>query len=402
MSLHDTLRFALAALAGHRLRAALSLLGVAIGVAAVVVLTALGEGALRYVTDQFATLGTNLLVVIPGKTETTGGAPGWGGVPNDLTLEDAEALQRSIPALHKLAPLVMGNETVAHGERRRQVAVVGSSHDFLVVREVKMAMGRFLPEMELDRGAAVAVLGRTAAAELFPGGDPLGAVVRIGGWRMRVIGVLARRGVHMGIDMDDVVIIPVATAMRMFNRSSLFRLLLKARTHAEVETVRAQALALLTDRHGEEDVTLITQEAVIDTFGTILRALTLALAGIATISLTVAGIGIMNVMLVSVTERTAEVGLLRAVGARPRQILGCFLAEAAILAGAGGLTGVGAGWLAVAFLVRLYPDLPARPPLWAVAAALGIALAVGLLFGLLPARRATRLDPVAALARGRA
>ncbi len=401
MSIADLLRFALGALAGHRLRSALSLVGVAIGVAAVVLLTALGEGARQYVTNQFATLGTQLLVVIPGKVETSGGAPGWGGTTHELTLDDAEAVVRAVPQVARMAPLVMGTETVRFGERQRQVAVLGTTTAFLAVRDLSMAAGSFLPEMPAKRGAPVAVVGRRVARELFPGVNPVGQVVRVGGWRMRVVGVLASRGVHLGMDMDDVVVVPVATGMRMFNRASLFRLLLKGRPTADLDRVKQRVVAVLRERHGEEDVTCLTQDAVIATFSSLLDALTLALVGIAAISLVVAGVGIMNVMLVSVAERTGEVGLLRAVGVQSSQVLACFLTEAALLSTAGGLAGLAAGWAGSAVVAHLYPDFPVAPPVWAPAAALGVALTVGTLFGYLPARRATRLDPVAALAGGR-
>lgn len=400
MSLADLLAFALRALTGHRLRSALCLVGMAIGVMAVVMLTALGEGARKYVVGQFSDLGTNLLIVIPGKTETTGAFPGIGGVPNDLTLGDADAVLREVRQVARIAPIAMATEFVAHGERRRQVAVVGTNHDFLEVRNLRLGWGEFLPREESHRGSAVAVLGFKAARELFPGEDPVGQVVRIGGWRMRVIGVLARRGVQLGIDLDEVAVVPVATAMRMFNRTSLFRLLAQVRNHAEIDAAKGKITALLARRHdGVEDVTVITQDAVVSTFSAVLGALTLALAAIAAISLSVAGIGIMNVMLVAVSERTHEVGLLKALGVRNRQILAVFLTEAGLLSGAGGLLGLTAGWGAVRLLVRLFPALPASPPPWAVGSALGVALGVGVLFGVLPARRASRLDPVAALAR---
>jgi putative ABC transport system permease protein len=396
--LRDILAFAARALRGHRLRTGLSLLGVAIGVAAVVTLTALGEGARRYVVGQFASIGTNLVIVVPGKTETTGGMPGMGGVPNDLTLEDARALLRGIPEIEKAAPLALGTETVAFEERRRQLAVFGSTHEALEVRRLAVASGRFLPPLEWDRSSPVTVLGQTAARELFPGREPVGQVVRIGDWRMRVVGVLAPRGQQLGIDMDDVAIVPVATAMRMLNRRSLFRLVLQVRTHADLDRTKERVVRLLAARHGEEDVTVITQDAVLGAFTSILGALTLALAGIASVSLVVAGVGIMNVMLVSVSERTREIGLLKALGAGRRQILLAFLAEAVLISGAGGLVGLGVGWLAVQALVALYPALPASPPAWAVIAAFSLSVVVGAVFGVLPARRATRLDPVAALA----
>ncbi|OFV87190.1 MAG: peptide ABC transporter permease [Acidobacteria bacterium RBG_16_70_10] len=398
MSPRDLVGFAARALRGHRLRTGLSLLGVAIGVAAVVTLTALGEGARRYVVSQFSQIGTNLLIVVPGKTETTGGMPGMGGVPNDLTLADAEAIRRGIPEIDKAAPIAMGTETVANGERRRQVALIGATHEMLEVRRLSLARGRFLPELEWDRGSPVSVLGTKTARELFPGEDPLGRVVRIGDWRMRVIGILGPRGQQLGVDMDDVVIVPVANALRMLNRSSLFRVLLQVRAHADLVQARDKVVRLITERHGEEDVTAITQDAVLSAFSSILGALTMALAGIAAISLAVAGIGIMNVMLVSVSERTREVGLLKAVGAGRGQILLAFLAEAILISSAGGLLGLLLGWVAIRVLVAVYPDLPASPPVWAVLAALALSVAVGALFGVLPARRATRLDPVAALA----
>jgi putative ABC transport system permease protein len=398
MSPRDVLGFAARALRGHRLRTGMSLLGVSIGVAAVVTLTALGEGARRYVVGQFASIGTNLVIVVPGKTETTGGMPGMGGVPNDLTLDDARALRRGIPEIDKAAPLVLGTETVAFGERRRQVGLFGSTHEALEVRRLSVASGRFLPPMEWDRGSPVTVLGQTAARELFPGQDPVGQIVRIGDWRMRVIGVLAPRGQQLGLDMDDVVVVPVATAMKMLNRRSIFRLVIQVRTHADLDRAKERIVRLIAERHGEEDVTAITQDAVLGALTSILGALTLALAGIASISLAVAGVGIMNVMLVSVSERTREIGLLKAMGAARRQILAAFLAEAVLISSAGGLLGLAIGWLAVRGLVAVYPALPASPPPWAVAAAFSLSVAVGALFGVLPARRATRLDPVAALA----
>jgi putative ABC transport system permease protein len=397
MSPSDLLGFALRALAGHRLRSALSLLGVAIGVAAVVVLTALGDGARRYVVNQFAAIGSNLLIVFPGRTETTGGMPGFGGVPHDLTLDDAQAIRRGLIEIERLAPIAMGTETVTYGERRRQVAVIGTTHEMMAIRQLTVAHGRYLPPGEMDRGEPVAVLGKTVSEELFPGRDPLGQVVRVGAWRMRVIGVTGHRGTQLGIDLDDVVVVPVATGMRMLNRTSLFRILIQVRAPSEMEVARQKVLRLLKERHREEDVTCLTQDAVVSGFTAILRALTLALAAIAAISLAVAGIGIMNVMLVSVSERTREVGLLKALGAGRRQILAVFLTEAIVLSTLGGLVGLLTGEGAVQVLVGLYPDLPARAPLWAVLTSIALSVAVGAVFGVLPARRATRLDPVAAL-----
>jgi putative ABC transport system permease protein len=394
----DVVRFSFAALVAHRLRSSLSLVGMAIGVAAVVVLTALGEGARRYVVGEFASIGSNLLIVVPGRTETAGALPGIGGAPHDLTLDDSEALTR-LPGVKKVSPLAIGTETVAHRHRRRQVAVMGTNSDALEVRRLALARGRFLPPGEVERGAPVAVLGHSVARELFPGEEPIGKVIRVGGWRMKVIGVLDKKGVQLAVDMDEVVMVPVVTAMRLFDRSSLFRIMVEADSHRELDALAAEATALLTERHGEEDVTVLTQEAVLDSFERILTALTLALGAIAGISLAVAGILIMNVMLVSVSERTSEVGLLKALGAQGGQIQAVFLLEAALLSFAGGALGLMLGWAGVAALVEAFPKLPATSPAWAQGAALATALLSGILFGVLPARRASRLEPVAALAR---
>jgi putative ABC transport system permease protein len=370
-----------------------------VGVAAVILLTALGEGARRYVSDQFASIGSNLLIVVPGKTETTGGIPGIGGAPNDLTLDDFEALLRRLRQVERGAPVSMATGTVSANERRRQVAVIGSTPDFLEVRKLTVARGQFLPAADIQRGGSFVVLGDKVASELFPTREPLGAVVRIDDWRMRVIGVLAPTGTQLGIDVDDMVVVPVATGMRIFDRSSLFRILLEARAHTDMEPLTERVLSTLTERHGEEDVTIVTQDAVVSTLSAILDTLTLVLAAIASISLSVAGIGIMNVMLVSVSERTSEVGLLKAVGVSRRQIVAAFLTEATLLSLVGSLFGVAVGWLGVATVVAIYPDFPARPPLWAIGAALGLAFAVGIVFGVLPARRASRFDPIQALAK---
>ena len=401
MKLADLLVFAAGGLRGHRLRSFLSLLGVAIGVASVILLTSLGEGARLYVTGEFASLGSNLLIIIPGKTETKGLAPLVSTAPHDLTRQDAEALLQRVSVIRRIAPLVVGTASVSAGERSREVTVVGATRDLLEIRHLKMASGRFLPR-DLPE-AAVCVLGAKVQRELFPGQNPLGQLVRIGDWRFRIIGVIAPRGTSIGMDLDQVVEIPVETALQLFNRSGLFRILAEVRSHDDLRQAERATLAVLRERHsGRDDVTVLTQDAVLDTFNLILRALTAALAGIAAISLGVAGLGIMNVMLVSVSERTHEVGLLKAVGVTYSQVVAVFLVEATILSTGGGGLGLLAGLGAGRFLQRLYPDVPFHPPDWAILAALAVSCSVGLLFGILPARNAARLDPVQALMRRKA
>ena len=401
MRTRDLFGFSLGALRGHRLRTWLSLSGVGIGVASVIMLTSLGEGARLYVTGEFSSLGSNLLIILPGKTETRGSMPVIGGVAHDLTVEDAEALRRRVPQIERVAPVSLGTAAVSYGDRRRDVTVIGTNHDILEIRGLRMGAGRFIPEGERD--APICVLGAMVQRELFGNQNPLGETVRLGDTRLRVIGTLAPRGTSIGMNLDEVVEIPVDTGMRMFNRTSLFRLLAQVRSHTEVEAARRGVLKTLRERHdNEEDVTVLTQDAVLATFNQILRLLTAVLSGIAAISLTVAGIGIMNVMLVSVSERTTEIGLLKAMGVTTQQIVQVFLLEAALLSTSGGLLGLAVGIGAGRFLQHLYPDFPVRPPWWAVVAAVAVSLVVGLTFGSMPARRAARLDPVEALMRKRA
>lgn len=400
MTFRDLAAFSAGALRGHRLRTGLSLLGVAIGVASVVLLTSLGEGARLYVTGEFASLGTNLLIVFPGKTETTGMSPFVTAAPHDLTLDDAEAIARRVRQARRVAPVIFGGAAAQFGERRRDIGVWGATAEMVEVRKIRLSSGRYLPTGDSARGQRVCVIGAKVRQELFGSTSPLGETLRLGEERFRVIGVMASRGVSMGADLDEMVHVPVSRAMRMFNKTSLFRVLIEVRSHEEIPAARAALIDLLKLRHqGSEDVTVWTQDSVLATFSRVLALLTGALAGIAGISLTVAGVGIMNVMLVSVSERTREIGLLKALGATARQIVGVFLVEAAILSTGGGIAGLGAAYGLTRLARALFPGLPAQAPNWAVAAALGVSVVVGLLFGAFPARRASRLDPIAALAR---
>jgi putative ABC transport system permease protein len=396
----DVSRITAAALLGYRLRAALTLLAMAIGVAAVVVLTALGESARRYVVGEFAALGTNLVIVLPGRSETTGGAPPLlGATPRDLTIEDALALERS-RAVRRIAPLALGVAPASWSNREREVTVIGSTAAFKPIRHLEMARGQFLPEMDPHQQAPVCVIGSTLREELFGHAATLGEWVRIGDYRCRVIGELAPMGQSLGTDLGDLVIVPVASALALFDSSSLFRILVEASSREEIPAAERAIRETIRARHeGEDDVTVITQDAVLSTFDRLLRTLTFAVGGIAAISLGVAGVLVMNVMLVSVAERTAEVGLLKALGATRRQIVVLFLTEAAALALLGGIVGLAGGFAGSFAAARLYPILDVTPPAWAAAAAVGTALATGLVFGVMPARRAALLDPVRSLSR---
>ena len=399
MTAVDVVRFAGAALRGHRLRTGLSLLGVAVGVTSVVLLTSLGEGARLFVTGEFASLGSNLLIVMPGRVETTGFAPPIGGAPHDLTLDDAEALQR-LPGVRRVAPMAIGSATARAGDLTRDAIVIGATSEWLDVRRIEMGQGRFLPAGDAERDRPVCVVGRVIERELFPGRSAVGELLRLGDERCRVIGVIAPRGTSLGMNLDDLVLIPVVRHMKMFDETSLPRILIEMRSHEDLPAGRLAVIGLLKSRHdAEEDVTIVTQDSMLATFSRLLSVLTAALAGIAAISLSVAGVGIMNVMLVSVAERKREVGLLKALGATSGQILRIFLTEAATLSVFGGLVGLAAAALATAVVRSLYPAFPMQPPTWAMPVALVVSLAVGLFFGALPARRAAALDPILAMTR---
>lgn len=397
---HERVAFAWNAMRGHGMRTGLTLLGFGIGVAAVILLTALGEGARAYVTNEFNALGTNLIIILPGKIETTGNAPIVGGSTRDLTLGDVEALRRHVPRVRRIAPLSVGAASIDYLDRRREATIVGTTAPYREIRRLEMVSGTFLPEIDADREAAVAVLGSAIARDLFGRESPLGRTVRVGDYRFRVVGVMQSSGTSLGMNLDDFVMIPVASAMRIFDRTTLFRVMIEAGSHAGLEDLQRDVLRVMKERHdGDEDITVLTQDAILSSFNRILGALTLSLAGIAAISLSVAGIGIMNVMLVSVSERTAEIGLLKALGAPATEIQKVFLVEAVLLSCAGGAVGLLAGYAGAAALAKFLPALPAEPPLWAVAAALLMSGAAGVVFGVLPARRAARLDPVMALGR---
>lgn len=401
MKVLDTLRYASEAATGTPLRTGLLMLAMSIGVAAVVVLTALGDGARRYVVREFSAIGSNLVIVLPGRSETRGFNPAnlITSTPRDLTVNDAAALLR-VSGVTRIAPILIATTEINAAGKLREAMLLGTNDEYLRVRQQKIALGRFLSKGELGSGGSEVVLGAVIRREIFGSENPLGKTVRIGDRRLRVVGVLSDGGQGLGMTTDELLIVPIATAQAMLNTNTLFRILVEARSREQVGEVKARVLKMITQRHeGEEDVTVITQDAVLKTFDKVLNVLTLGVAGIAAISLAVAGILVMNVMLVSVTQRTSEVGLLKALGATSAAVRQLFLAEALLLSLSGGLLGTGLGYLGAAVLRHLYPTFPAYPPLWAVLAGLGTSLVSGLIFGVMPARRAAQLDPILALSK---
>ena len=394
----DFLRLSWGAVTGHRLRSSLTMLGIAIGIAAVILLTSIGEGIRQFVLSEFTQFGTNLIALNPGKSETTGGSPiAMAGSIRKLTVEDVEALRR-LPNVEGVMPVAFGNARVEHGDHGRSVLVYGVTADMPRVWKFTVRQGRFLPPGDLRHGAPLVVLGPKMKSEVFGEANALGERVRIGGRPFRVIGVMESKGQFLNIDLDDTVFMPVSEAQRLFNRDDLVEIDITYRSHLMTTDVVEGIRRLMKERHdNEEDFTITTQESMLTVLDRIIGAVTSAVGAIGGISLVVGAIGILTMMWISVNESTAEIGLLRALGARRSQILGYFLLQAALLSTAGGAIGVGGGF-AVARLLRLaLPRMPVHTPILYVVAALGLSLLVGLLSGVLPARRAAALDPIEAL-----
>ena len=397
MALEDYLLVGLGALRSHRLRSFLSMLGIAIGITAVLLLTSIGEGTRRHLISEFTQFGTNVMQVSPGKTDTFG-IPGiLGGTTHKLTIDDSEALRR-VRGVEKVIPVAVGQARVEGGGRGRSVFIYGVTSEIPAVWKFEVGQGSFLPPGDPRRGSMVAVLGPKLKRELFGERSALGEFVRVAGFRLRVIGVMAPRGRLLGFDIDDSAYVPVATTMQMFNLEELIEIDVLFAHEGLTEVVEEGIRGLLAERHGgKEDFTIVTQTAMLKVFENVMRVITSAVAAIGGISLLVGAIGILTMMWIAVNERVSEIGLMRALGATASHVQRLFLLEAVILTVVGGAAGIAAG-LGIAALLRLgVPGMPVYTPPRYIAAALLVSLATGLLSGVLPARRAASLDPVEAL-----
>jgi putative ABC transport system permease protein len=392
----DYFAYTFGAIRARRARAFLTALGIGVGVAAVVVLTSIGATLQRYVISEFTQFGTNIIGVQPGKSQTFGGSVGAINSLRPLTIEDALALER-VPYSTSVVPFVQGNADVEARGRVRRVLVNATGPDMARAFSFNIAIGSFLPKDDPTAPRAVAVLGAKMRTELYGDTNPLGTLLRVGGERYRVIGVMEAKGNMLGIDLDDTIYIPAARGLALFNRVGLFEVDVLYSQGVSAEEVVSGIKRIMMARHGREDFTLVTQQEMLDTLGSILNVLTFAVGALGGISLLVGGVGIFTIMTIAVRERTSEIGLLCALGSRREQILLLFLGEAVLLAALGGIGGLALGLAIVGLIALLAPTLPVSTPVLFVLLAEGIAISIGLISGVLPALRASRLEPVDAL-----
>ncbi|KAF0207925.1 MAG: ABC transporter permease [Actinomycetota bacterium] len=394
MNFTESFRIALRALASNKARSLLTMLGVIIGVAAVIVLVAIGTGVQGEITGQVEGLGSNLLFIIPGQY---GGGMGGDQAPPSrrFTLEDSDLIERKVPGLDAVVPVLQSGSTAKAGNRSIRVTVAGGNAAGSEVFSSTLAGGRHYRRSEVQAGSRVVALGSSVRTALFPNQDPVGKTITLAGQRFTVVGYYEALGGGLAGDQDSQVYIPVTTAQRIFNVNYVSTIVVKATDPNEIERVKADIRRVLIPRYGEE-FTVFTQEQTLGLLSNLLGTLTYMLAGIAGISLLVGGIGIMNIMLVSVSERTREIGIRKAVGARTYDILSQFVIEAVGLSVLGGIVGIAIGWGGSAAMTALTP-VPTNVTPWAVAMAFFFAAGVGVFFGVYPAWKASQLDPIEAL-----
>ena len=396
MYFRDFLTLTTSSFLTSRMRSFLTGLGIAIGIAAVILLTSIGEGLHQFVLSEFSQFGTNIVSIQPGKTQTKGSNVGVIGSVRQISLDDADAL-RHLPYVENVNPSVMGNAELKANGKTRRTTVFGEGKDFAKSFTMKVQSGTFWPDEDNEQARAFVVLGTKVRQELFAGENPLGQYLRVGGQRYRVVGVMEPKGQVLGLDLDDAVFIPAARAMELLNRPGLMEVQVSYRVGADVKEVIKLITERLKDRHGREDFTIISQEESLEVLGSVLDVITFAVGALGGISLLVGAVGILTIMTMAVTERTAEIGLLRALGAREKQVLMLFLGEAIMLSALGGVMGLVIGIGIAQGLHWLFPALPVHTPwLFAVLAEL-TAVSIGLAAGVAPAMRAARLDPVEAL-----
>ena len=394
--INDYIQFILKAIQAHRMRSYLTMLCIAIGITAVMLLTSIGEGIHRFVLAEFTQFGTTLIGINPGKVTTAGTSIGVFGTERPLTIDDAEAL-RKIPKVEAVIPLVQGNAEVEAHKKSRRTTVYGVGAEFPTVFSFNIRSGHFLPHDNIHSPRAYAVLGHKLKTELYGDKSPLGQLIRISGNRFRVIGVLESKGQVLGIDLDDAAYIPTQRGLSLFNREGVMEIDLLYKEGAHEESIVRGIEDIITARHGRNDVTITTQQQMLDVLGSILNILTFAVGALGGISLLVGGVGILTITTIAVRERTSEIGLLRALGAQQKQILILFLGEATVLSTLGGLAGILLGIGLATLLNQVVPALPTQISAFFAIVSVITSFVIGLFAGLFPALQAAKMDPVEAL-----
>lgn len=398
MDVIEVLRTAKDSLYSNRVRSFLTMLGVVIGVSAVILLVAIGEGARRYIKKELGELGSNILVVVPGKTSKEGGMHMGTSAVRKLTYDDALLIEKRSQNVQQAVPVVVGTSRIRHGGKNRDTYIVGVDEAYFDIRNLKIAQGRTLNESDIEDSRRVCVLGSTVKRELLGDINPLGARVTLTDTKYRVVGVMEPKGFALGFDIDDVIFIPITSSLELFDTDWLFNITVKVRSPELIAHAKNDIKTIISKRHaGKEDFTILSQDEMLDVMSKILNIMTAVLAGIAAISLVVGGIGIMNIMLVSVRERTREIGIRKALGAKNRDILLQFLIESVTLSVAGGICGIILGAaiaLGTSYFIKF---LPTHLTLWSVVVAFLFSVAVGVFFGVYPARKASLYDPIVAL-----
>lgn len=398
MNLADHWLFSYQALARHRLRSAMVLLAIGMGVSSVLLLTSIGEGARLFIEQEFSALGSKMLIVLPGKKETTGSSPPlYGTSPRDLTIEDAQAL-KNIRTISHVAPIIAGTATVSNQSLSRDIIIIGTNREMFTVRNLSVKQGRMLPKNSETRATPVCILGAKLAEELFKKSSPLGQWLRIGEYKYRVIGLLEQRGESLGLDLRDMAIIPVRSAQMLFNSPALFRILLQLKqTKFETSTIVKINKTIAQRHEGEADITIISQDAMLSAFNKIIVAVTASIGAIAAISLIVAGILIMNVSYISVSQRREEIGLLKSLGASGREVRLIFIISSLVITSFGTLAGLILSYSIVFIIQTNFPSIPLAIPWWSTLAAIFMSFIMVLLFSWLPANKAAAVDPILAL-----
>ncbi len=398
MDVIETIRVSKDSILSNKVRAFLTVLGVIIGVTAVILLVSIGEGARNYIQNEFMGLGSNILFVVPGKTSKEGGQHMGTSAVRKLVYDDAVLIQKRSRYIEYAVPVIVGTSLIKYGARSRYTYIAGVTEDYFKARGLTIDAGRFMTAAEVNSKRHVCVMGRTTKRDILGNTNPLGVRITVGESKCRVIGLMEPKGMTLGFDIDDIIFIPTKVAVELFDTDSLFNITIKVRSERDIEEAKKDIREILIKRHaGEEDFTILSQDEMLNAMDKILKIMTSVLAGIAAISLIVGGIGIMNIMLVSVKERTREIGLRKAVGARNRDILFQFLIESTVLSLVGGILGIMLS-LALIWIIPIFLTfLPTQVNIWSIFLAFFFSASVGVFFGVYPAKKAADLDPITAL-----